>query len=156
MKVNTDKTFHIKYGKKTTNNTYYMEKDVIKSVNSVRDLGVIFDAKLNFDTHVDTINKKCAGLFSQISRFCKSNRINGLMMKLFNSYIYPIINYASEIWFSERRTNALRVEKFQKIATRITLARPYDIRDPDYLNYNQRLRNLCSRKTHNKRDCIFT
>lgn len=64
------------------------------------------------------------------------------MVKMCNAYIYPIVNYCSEIWYSERSTIDLALEKFNKISTRIALSKPADHRHPDYIPYEQRLRLL--------------
>lgn len=89
--------------------------------------------------YVQSIMDKSSALFSQVSRFCKNYKITKLMNRMCNTYVYPIINYCSEIWYSERATIDLVVEKFNKIATRITLSIPPDHRHEDYIPYQQRL-----------------
>lgn len=150
LQINVDKTFCLSYGANRRTNTYRLMNTRIKKVDTIKDLGVIFDSKLKFEMHVQEINKKSTALFAQISRFCKNNNIKQMMTKMTNTYIYPIICYCSEIWFTERPTIDLKLEKFQKIVTRITLGTPWDRRHPNHLDYDSRL-HRCNEITYQEK-----
>ena len=59
-------------GSSNQRNGYYMQDDLtqtdtmIKSVESIRDLGIIADNKFKFDKHIAEIAKKASGVLASI------------------------------------------------------------------------------------------
>lgn len=140
--INYDKTIQVTYGQNLIQGKYFLLDKIIKTRNGTKDLGVYFDKHLNFKEHIKQVSAKCYGLLSNMSRFCKLNKLTRIFNKMTNTFLFPIINYASEIWYSERTTIDLQIERLNKISTRISLNLPSDSRDAEYLTYNQRLIKL--------------
>ena len=74
---NSDKCSVLHLGSSNQRNQYYMLDDLtqtdtmIKSVESIRDLGIIADKKFKFDKHIAEIAKKASGVLASIKRTMK-------------------------------------------------------------------------------------
>lgn len=117
----------------------YLDNDLIQTVNDQKLLGVIIDNSLSWDKQIDVVclnSTRRITLLKLLSKYIdKSN-----MIKYFNSYILPILDYGCMIWgqCTLRNTNRLlRLLKLQKRAARIILKA--DLMTPSqtmFRNYN--------------------
>lgn len=70
--------------------------DMIKK-NQEKDLGVIFNNKLKFDTHIDTIVKKANRQLGIIAKvFTSRNPVT--IIPLYKTFVRPHLEYNSIIW----------------------------------------------------------
>lgn len=76
---------------------YHIDGVPLKRLTSVRDLGVFLDDSLCFSIHVRTIVSKrstvCSWIFRSFS-ICDPD----VYIRLFNSYVSPILEYACQVW----------------------------------------------------------
>jgi hypothetical protein len=67
MKFSVKKMFHLKLGKIKNNFTYELQEEIISTIETVRDLGILVDNKLSFEPHINKIvkdaNKRQYSLF---------------------------------------------------------------------------------------------
>ena len=98
IKINTDKSFTVHFGKNSDPHTYYIDGKPIQNADSVRDLGVIIDKNLKFADHCNEIAKKCNRLCYAIHRFF-TKRTYQQYFDLFKIYVRPIIEYNIVFWF---------------------------------------------------------
>ena len=71
----------------------------ITQVNSVKFLGFLLDAKLNWNLHINHIRKKIAkgiGIMCKVRRYFNRNTLK----TLYYSLVYPYIHYGIEVWGS--------------------------------------------------------
>ena len=74
--LNSEKCSTITFARKEVEQPfdYYINSTTLAKVNSIKDLGIIFDSKLNFQEHIDKIycksSKKCT-LLLEILRILK-------------------------------------------------------------------------------------
>jgi hypothetical protein len=52
----------------------YVINKIIKEVNGIKYLGIIFDSKITFREHINYIEEKCTKLFFSLSRSAKIKR----------------------------------------------------------------------------------
>ncbi len=70
---------------------------VLKTVHLTNDLGVLFDSKLSFSEHCNTIANKGFQRANMLLK-CFYTRDRVLLMKLFNTFVQPILEYNSPVW----------------------------------------------------------
>jgi hypothetical protein len=64
-------------------------------VDSICDLGVVLDSKLNFTSHIDSLSVKVSRMLSYIRRIAKEFRDPYTLKTLYNSFVWPHLQYAS-------------------------------------------------------------
>ena len=107
----------------------------IAKCESEKDLGVIFDSKLTFDNHIETIIKKANKMIGIIKRtFSYLNRAS--FIQLYKALVRPHLEYGNIIWFPHLKRQSSTIEKVQRRATRLLF-------EPRSLNYEERMRHLC-------------
>lgn len=118
MCLNTKKCFHMKFTRKTHSNIipseYFINSERIDEVDTIRDLGVLFDEKLTFVPHIDNVINKASKMLGFILRACKSFKKNTTKIMLFNSLVRSILEYCSVVWRPHYATHSLRLERVQK------------------------------------------
>ena len=71
--------------------------DTLSNVNKVSDLGVCYDNNLHFTEHYQTITNKVMRItFTMNKVFSFSSQ--KVKLQLYNSFVLPILTYASEVW----------------------------------------------------------
>ena len=90
--------------------------------NTVRDLGVLVDSKLTFDSHINTVIKNGFFKCHLLLRTLKTLNIK-LYAQAFKTYVRPIIEYAPEVWHPNKKKDIMRIEKIQRFYTRIAFKR---------------------------------
>lgn len=107
-----------------------------------RDLGVIFDKKMNFNRHIDTICAKARQMYGFIMRNSQDFKTPNTAVVLFKSLSRSILEYGTVIWSPFHDTRVRQVESVQHVFLR-SIARRY-FRDfnhaIDYEFYEQELK----------------
>jgi hypothetical protein len=67
----------------------------LDSVDSICDLGVVRDSKLNFTSHIDSLGVKVSRMLSYIRRIAKEFRDPYSLKTLYNSFVRSHLQYAS-------------------------------------------------------------
>ena len=101
IKFNSSKFNYVCYHTKNSpnNENIYISPthDIIKSVTTVRDLGVAMSNSCDFNAHIDKSVKTCSRLVSWILRTF-TTRDSTTMLTLFKSIVLPILEYACQLW----------------------------------------------------------
>ena len=120
MNVAKCKVLH--FGRKDNTYDYYMSNQnhmcKIVSINHEKDIGVIFDDNLIFDSHIATTVNKCQGILSIIKipfLFIDEHTLPLLCVTL----VRPILEYSSVIWAPHLRKHIIKLEAVQRRATRM-------------------------------------
>lgn len=117
----------------------YMIGDVnLNRVTTKKDLGVIFDEKLNFNEHIDKITRKAYQMLGFIFRSCKRFRNPESIIILYNAYVRSHLEYCSVIWSPIYQNSVDKLEKVQRKFTRM-LYRKFNW---PKVEYHQRLERL--------------
>jgi hypothetical protein len=95
----------------------------------VRDLGITIDSKLSFNEHIDDIASKSS---RQVYHLIKAlpRLTPNLYVRLYNAYVLPILEYGSVIFNPTQKGQIERLEKPQRLFTKILSRRL--IPDSDY------------------------
>lgn len=140
--VNISKSLVLHIGKDAS--VSYMYKDILfKTVTEVRDLGIYIDRQLNFKSHVDRIAKKAFSTLFCILRNVQCNE-PFILIKLYKSYILPILEYGSQIWSPFTRKMLTKLEKVQQVFTKVLIWRCSSPAVPSSMpSYRERLNLFC-------------
>lgn len=116
MLLNIKKCFHMKFTRKhnITQSTYTISHETIRELDVVRDLGVVFDAKLTFIPHIDYVVKQASKMLGFIIRNGKVFRNKKTKILLYNALVRSKLEYCSIVWRPHYATHNLRIERVQK------------------------------------------
>ena len=118
--------------KRITHFDYYLNESLIEQVSEAKHIGVIYDRKMTFNSHIEHIFGKALRKFFMI-RFLSKN-IDGItIVKLFKTYVLPTIEYLRLCCYLTK-TQSDKIEKIQRRVTKFICAKmglldfPYDDR----------------------------
>ena len=135
LKFHPEKCVYMRIGRGTTPEyTYTMGPNNLKKSSQEKDLGVIIDDKLNFETHTSTKINKANSVMGVIRRtFNYMN--NRSFMILYKSLVRPILEYANQVWSPQLKKHINAIENVQRRATKT-------VPGLSEKTYEQRLRDL--------------
>ena len=113
---------------------YHVNHVPISFQESVTDLGVCVDKKLEFHQHISNIVHKAGGVPTSILR-TTINQQDSFMLPLFTTHVHPLLEYASSVWNLGFVGDVRQLESVQRRWTR-------EIHGLEGLDYSQRLRTL--------------
>ncbi|KAJ8732328.1 hypothetical protein PYW08_015058 [Mythimna loreyi] len=87
---------------------------IITKVNSIRDLGVLHDGKLLFDSHIESIVNKASKELGFIIRNCSVFRSLKSIKVLYCSFVHSHLEYASQVWNPQYEIYKSRIEYVQR------------------------------------------
>ena len=121
-------------GKNNPRQNYHIGEVNLKSAEKIKILGVVVTLSLNFTTHITEIVQRAATRSRMINRVFHC-RDPSFKIKLFITYVRPILEYASEVWSPILKKDINLLESVQRRFTKVLLY-DYD------LTYEERLVNL--------------
>lgn len=126
---------------------YRINNSVLPRVKLMKDLGVLFDEKLSFENHVQSIISRASKLLGFICRSLKPFDNLQTHKMLYNTYVRNILEYGSAIWnpYYHKYTNL--IENIQRKFTRILCYKFKII----YKDYAERLEKLDMTSLFNRR-----
>ena len=90
----------------------------LSPVDSVKDLGVVFDSKLSFNDHTTITVSSCMSALGQISRVKHVFRKN-ILVTIINSLVFSKLYYCSSVWSNTSASNIRKLQGVQNFAARI-------------------------------------
>ena len=131
MQANPDKFQAISIGRKTheKNLSFMLQGNKIDCEEEVKLLGVTFDFKLTFNSHVSHICKKASQQLNVLKRI--GNNLSKLgKLTIYYSFILSNFNYCPLVWHFCGESNTKKLEKIQERALRFI----YNDSDSSYEN----------------------
>ena len=98
----------------------------------ITDLGVVFDSKLSFNSHIRSIISNANRTLGFVIRSSHSFRQLDTLILLYNSLVRSKLEYASIIWHGLNTTQTEKLEKVQKRFLRYLYYRKHGV----YPHYN--------------------
>lgn len=116
LKLNINKCCFVSYTRKVDPilTAYLMDNDVLQKVESVQDLGVLFDHSMSFAPHIANLCLSASKTLGFLIRSCKSFRNSELLKKLYFSFVVSKLEYASQVWSPRYVYLQLSLEKVQR------------------------------------------
>lgn len=100
---------------------YNIEGISLSRVDEKKDLGVIFDRKCTFISHIDYVVAKASSMLGFISRNSKDFSDPFTFRSLYFSYVRSILEYCCTIWNPIYAVHSTRIERIQKRFTRVAI-----------------------------------
>jgi hypothetical protein len=119
IEINPAKTETILFSKKLTNNKIItplkVKNQKIQTKPSVKYLGVHFDSRLTFHTHVNKTLEKARNTFNALFPLMSKNSklSNHNKIKIYKTIIRPVVTYAAPVWCNISKTTLIPLHRFQ-------------------------------------------
>jgi ribonucleases P/MRP protein subunit RPP40 len=116
LSLNVDKCFVKSYYRcnKPFNFAYQMAGSVLQRPEYIEDLGVIFDTKLTFNTHLDVKLAKASSCLGFVLRCAREFNDEYVYKSLYSAFVRPIIEHASVVWSPSYQFHIQRIESVQR------------------------------------------
>jgi hypothetical protein len=123
IKINEDKTRAVYFSKRLRRVESYLtlKGRAITFVNEVKYLGVTFDRRITWRTHIDLIVTKTLRTFVQIYSLKKSEKLSiKTKMTLYKALIRSKMTYACPVWEAAAVTHLMKHQQLQNKVLRVT------------------------------------
>ena len=117
LRINTSKCSILQLGPHNPSLSYTLNHNPLPVANSVRDLGLTFNCKLEFDEYINKIVSKAFQLVNLIFRSFVS-RCPKILCRAFKTYIRPILEYCTPVWSPYLLCDIKKIESVQRYFTR--------------------------------------
>ena len=127
LKVNTNKTELLLCGSRQNCRnlapiTVRFREDVVRESPTVRNLGVVFDKHLTWDSHVSALVKKCNGILIGLSHV-RHQIPPELLPTVVNALVLSHVRYCLAVYGNGSENNIQRLQKVQNFALRVVSGR---------------------------------
>ena len=119
------------YRNKNIRRKYTLFQQVICSINSCPDLGILRSNLFSYDDHIRATALRDMRLMGILMKAFETRKPE-FLFKVFKSYVRPVLEYASQVWSPSGVTFSCSLEKVQRKFTKL-------LRGAFGLNYEQRL-----------------
>lgn len=117
---------------------YKIKGDVLSSVKSIKDLGVVFDSKLTFSDHILQLSASCYKLLGFVIRSSKQFTKPEAMTSMFDCIIRSKLEYASAVWAPYQKKYVEMLEQIQKKFLRFLYMRIHGVY-PQFMHHEDLL-----------------
>lgn len=107
--------------------SYFIDECLLDRVDTFNDLGVLFDVKLSFNSHIDVITSKARSRLGLIKRFSKELNDPYISKTLYCALVRPILEYCSCVWCPKYDVSINKIESVQKQFLLFVLCKVYKI-----------------------------
>ena len=115
MKLNISKCSTISFtrGKAAIVYQYSLQNEILKRVDSLRDLGVIFHKSLSFNLHFESILNRANRMVGFLKRSCR-DFYPMAVIRLYYALVRPILEYCCIVWCPIYGIHVHRLEAVQR------------------------------------------
>lgn len=145
LELNQGKTYHVcfhKHARPEYKTRMYLLATRIQRKKEVCDLGLTFDERNKFRVHIRNIATRASQIYGASYHFAKEVGSFDVLKRVHGTYINPIIEYASPVWYQDQKREEKVLEATQRKFTRSCLKVPFDTRDERYITYEERCKTL--------------
>ena len=152
MQLNAEKCYVMSYttSKSPMNYQYELMDTVLTRSLTLKDLGILFDNKLEFTSHYSAIIKRAFKMLGFVIRVSRNFRNVDTVMVLYKTLVRSQLEYASVVWSPYLKSHVRAIEKVQRKFTRF-LYRKFQY---PYQEYEDRLTSLELESLCNRRQLI--
>ena len=137
---------HKKATSANTNITYMCNSESLSQVDNVKDLGVLFDKRISFNEHINYSVLKAQKISAVINKLFSFSKVD-TKVRMFNTFIRPQLEYASQVWSPSKKSLINKIEKLQRNYTR-------KLEPSLKLDYEQRLNRINALSLSMRRDYL--
>lgn len=137
-------------GKKNRRKSYLISGTSLSVVDKCIDLGIVRNSSFTYDDHIASVISKASRAAGMIYR-AFSIRSVAFLVKLFNTYVLPIVEYASPVWSP---AGVGLIDDLERVLRRYTKRLPL-LRDCSYGERLQRLNMVTLQDRRRKADLMI-
>ena len=93
---------------------YMIDGNSINRVNMIRDLGILFDEKMSFASHIDYIVSKAYSMLGFMMRICSEFNDPLVFRSVYYSHVRSNLEYGSVVWYPVQVVQKSKIESVQK------------------------------------------
>ena len=137
---------------------YSVSGTYLDTVDTFKDLGVLFSTDFSFLPHLNNVISKAFRNLGWIKRTTKSFNDIGAIKVLYNSYVLPPLIFASAIWSPYTKDSITRIERVQHALVRYLAFKNGALMsfcEHDYSSNSARFNILAIMLLHTYHDCIL-
>jgi ribonuclease P/MRP protein subunit RPP40 len=113
LNVSKCKVVSYSYKKSPLLFNYHIDNLILKRENTIKDLGIYFDERLNFNYHIDIAVNKALSMLGFIIRNSRDTNIE-IFQLLFKTYVIPCLEYACLVWNPFYQCHVTSIEAVQR------------------------------------------
>ena len=98
---------------------------------TTKSLGVVFDRRLVWEEHVDSLCKRVSSGLAALKQARKYDTLLTILLTIYNAVIKPLFDYCDVVWGNLNKTLTARLQKLQNRAARNITRKGYDVRSAD-------------------------
>lgn len=138
--INLSKTSIVKFSKAEPDllTSYQIEGINIEELQLVRYLGILLDTRLTFTQHKHDVAQRATTAAHAAARLAKYIGHRKIILKLYVTYVEPILIYATSSWRKWTAVESNALSKPHHIVTRYALGSSFRPNQPNYIAYNDR------------------
>ena len=106
-------------GTSTFDFEYSINSEVLPRVDSLRDLGVVYDSSLSFQDQINAVTKKCLKLLGFIRNVTLDFQQASSLVHLYESLVMPILSYCFPSWFPYSQVQLKQLTAIEHIFLRL-------------------------------------
>lgn len=145
LQLNSNKCYTMSFTRRHESTFQFFNYNIngvtINRINTIRDLGVMFDSKLSFANHVEIISNGAFKMLGFISRSLNKFKMHETYNTLYNLYVRSALEYCSSIWSPHYNNHIHSIERVQQRFTR-AIYRKFHYPREEYVNRLVRLNML--------------
>ncbi|MDE1816823.1 MAG: reverse transcriptase family protein, partial [Thaumarchaeota archaeon] len=134
LPLNLNKCSIVHFGSTNPRYSYHVDQRVLTVHSTERDLGVIFDERLNFQSQIDNIVNRARRL-AGLMLYSFQSRSEMVILPLYKTMVRPLLEYASVVWNPYLSKQIKKVESVQRYVTK-------RISGYSLLSYEERMSSL--------------
>jgi hypothetical protein len=121
LEVNASKCFQITFSrsKQESERIYDLGGNRLNSSYCAKDLGVVFNSKMNYNEHLNQIISSANKVLEFIRRFSKDFSDPWIIKVLYCSLARPHVEYCSVVWNPSNAGEVERIESIQRKFTKL-------------------------------------
>ena len=120
---------------------YTMNNTELECSNNTRDLGLMIQSDLLWNTHIKTIVAKGLRNHWMVVRNSGYSVDSQVKRQCYVAIVHPTMEYATHVWFPQTKKNLESIERVQRVATNF-IADNKAFGDPQHINYKSKLTQL--------------
>jgi hypothetical protein len=114
LNVSKCKVVSYSYKKSPLLFNYHIDNLILKRENTIKDLGIYFDERLNFNYHIDIAVNKALSMLGFIIRNSRDFTNIEIFQLLFKTYVIPCLEYACLVWNPFYQCHVTSIEAVQR------------------------------------------
>ena len=103
---------------------YHINGELIERVNEFKDLGVVVQNNLSWNSHINTTVAKANRMMGLIKRTVGYEAPKNVKLQLYTSLVRSNLEYCTQAWNGLTARNKIKIERVQRAATRYILNYP--------------------------------